>query len=141
MPQEHGNSEALVATQVLSWAMLAYTSAMLPRWWQVGAAGKAGGSTLRERIKLWRDNPQRKRRRRELLNINPAQWLAIHDSERGLFLWGLTGVAGIGCIACLFSDQHVVMPIFFVAAWLINLAFKITGRFAGLPLPGGSPPQ
>ena len=118
--------EALVSTQILSWSMLAYTSSMLPRWWQEGTATKTGQLTLREEIKLWLNNPERKRRHRELLNINPAQWLATRDSERGLFLWGMTAVAGIGCVTCLFSDQKAVMPIFFVVAWLINLGFKIT---------------
>jgi ABC-type transport system involved in multi-copper enzyme maturation permease subunit len=118
--------EALISTQVLSWAMLAYTSAMLPRWWQEGDEARAAQPTLRVKIKAWLNHPRRKKKKRDLLATNPAQWLAIHDSERGLFLWGLTAVAGIACLACLFSDQQVVMPIFFVVAWLINLAFKIT---------------
>jgi hypothetical protein len=106
--------------QVLSWLLLGWSSVVLPRTWQE----KSTRQSLKRRWEF--GSPERRlNRRRQMLDINPAYWLAGRDFRERLWLIGMVVVIWISSLIYLFIGEIGYLPAFVVLAIVINLVLKM----------------
>ena len=113
---------SLVLTQLISWSLLFWAASAVPRSWQEGQACSPWSNW-----QPWQfgDPSKRAESRAQMLEINPALWLAGRNLAHRNFLLLLIAVAGICSAAFVLRSNSIPLPVFVALAWSINFALKI----------------
>ena len=96
---------ALAITQLLSWAMLAAASAVVPHTWQ--ERKKAGASHNQDWGYAWRYGGARRRLRlrQKLIGQQPVAWLVCRERWQSLGLWILAILVAVGFASVLIGTE------------------------------------
>ena len=130
-PRRSGFWPGLLVTQMMSWGLLAATSALVPRTWRERPREWAG-HTLRELLAFGPAGRQR-RRRRKWLARNPIAWLAGREAWPASVLWvaWLGLAAGYGIDAARHGGLHALSD------WMTWFRLAKLGLFIGAAAQAG----
>ena len=92
----------------------------------------AAGEARKNRWRVWAggSSQQRKQWRTEMLDQNPALWLACRRRERTAFLWAALGLGAIWLTWIWFSEKRIDSTIGLLASIVSHWILKITFAFA-----------
>ncbi|HEY6229016.1 MAG TPA: ABC transporter permease subunit [Verrucomicrobiae bacterium] len=90
------------------------------------------GQKRREKLRVWTSGTaeQRKEWRREMLEQNPALWLACRRRERTAILWAVLGLGAVWLTWVWFADHRIDSFLGVLTSMVFHWVLKITFAFA-----------
>ncbi len=116
---------SLQITHALSWSLLLLASLLAPRCWQDEQILARSSRWWRRRHSAPSNDLQRITRRAQMLDINPAFWLARRNSGPRLLLSIGIAVAAGGAAVFAFVSDADAMPMFLGMCLLLNFILKL----------------
>ena len=119
--------KSLLFMQGLSWVLLVWASLILPRRFQDEFARVSSDGVFSRLWRRWQlgSDPQREHRRKEMLDLNPAYWLAGRNVGRRLVVWlPVTIVGGIILVFSGFFTFSGVFPLIYFSV-VVNFFLKV----------------
>jgi ABC-type transport system involved in multi-copper enzyme maturation permease subunit len=112
--------QSLCITNALGWLWLALASFLLPRLWQ-----ESGSPRMRRRAAP--ESPRHRRRRAEMLALNPICWLTSRHVHQRAWLWVIVCLASAAGVLGFIAAQGnaAVLWSVFGAALLLHFALAI----------------
>jgi ABC-type transport system involved in multi-copper enzyme maturation permease subunit len=121
-----GYWESLLSTQCVSWFLLVWASFSVARLRPDEVVVTVNRSRWRERRHRFEfgDAPRRAKLRAQMLDINPALWLAGRNAGQRLFLWIFIAVVSVASVIALSvagaESFTVLIPLFFIINFLMK---------------------